>query len=95
MDAQLRGALMFVRLVAACFMVIGLLDTGLYLTKCLQPKPNWPALMSDDPPPFSHDIYFVPEDVLPILLNSIPFLAGVVILIKARAVANWISDKLD
>jgi hypothetical protein len=95
MDAPPWGALMFVRLVAACFMVVGLLDTGLYLTKCLQPKPNWPDLQSSDPPLFSHPIYFVPEDILPIVLNSIPFVIGVVILVKARAVANWISDKLE
>lgn len=77
MDAPLRGALKFVRLVAACFMVIGLLDTGLYLTQCFEPK--HPA----------------PVKILPIVLNSIPFVIGVVILIKARAVANWISDKLE
>ena len=58
-------------------MVIGLLDTGLYLTQCFEPK--HPA----------------PVKILPIVLNSIPFVIGVVILIKARAVANWISDKLE
>jgi hypothetical protein len=77
MDAPLRGALNFVRLVAACFMVVGLLDTGLYLTQCFEPK--HPA----------------PVKALPIVLNSIPFVIGVVILIKAKAVANWISDKLE
>jgi hypothetical protein len=77
MDAPNRGALKFVRLVAACFMVIGLLDTGLYLTQCFEPK--HPA----------------PVKILPIVFNSIPFVIGVVILIKARAVANWISDKLE
>ena len=68
---------MFVRLVAACFMVIGLLDTGLYVTQCFEPK--HPA----------------PVKILPIALNSIPFVIGVVILIKAKAIANWISDKLE
>jgi hypothetical protein len=77
MDAPLRGALNFVRLVAACFMVFGLLDTGLYLTKCFEPKN--PA----------------PVKILPIVLDSIPFAIGVVILIRAKAVANWISDKLE
>jgi hypothetical protein len=95
MDAPNRGALMFVRFTAACLMVVGLLDTGLYLAKCLRPKPNWPALMSNDPPPFSHDIYFVPEDVLPIVLNSIPLLIGIAILIKAKAIAQWLSEKLE
>jgi hypothetical protein len=77
MDAPHRGALKFVGLVAACFMVIGLLDTGLYLTQCFEPK--HPATVK----------------ISPIVLNSIPFVIGVVILIKARAVANWISDKLE
>jgi hypothetical protein len=77
MDAPLRGALMFVRLVAGCFMVIGLLDTGLYLTQCFEPK--HPA----------------PVKAFPIVLDSIPFLVGVGILIKAKAIANWISDKLE
>jgi hypothetical protein len=77
MDAPLRGALMFVRLVAGCFMVIGLLDTGLYLTQCYEPK---------NP---------VSVKALPIMLNSIPFVIGVVVLIKAKAVASWLSDKLE
>ncbi len=68
---------MFVRLVAGCFMVIGLLDTGLYLTQCFEPK--HPA----------------PVKVLPMVLNSIPFLIGVAVLIKAKAIAQWISDKLE
>ena len=58
-------------------MVVGLLDTGLYLTQCFEPK--HPA----------------PVKILPIALNSIPFVIGVVILVKARAVAEWISDKLE
>jgi hypothetical protein len=77
MDAPLRGALNFVRLVAGCFIVIGLLDTGLYLTQCFEPK--HPA----------------PVKVLPMVLNSIPFLIGVAVLIKAKAIAQWISDKLE
>ena len=68
---------MFVRLVAGCFMVVGLLDAGLYLTQCFEPK--HPA----------------PVKILPIVLNSIPFVIGVVILAKAKAIANWISDKLE
>ena len=37
----------------------------------------------------------MPVDFFFSALWVILFLAGVVILIKARAVANWISDKLD
>jgi hypothetical protein len=32
---------------------------------------------------------------LPCILKSIPAVIGVILLIKARAVAGWISDKLD
>ena len=68
---------MFVRFAAACLMVIGLLDTGLYLTQCFEPK------------------HPVPVKILPIVLNSIPFVIGVVILIRTKTVANWISDKFE
>jgi len=77
MDAPLRGALNFVRLVAACLMVLGLLDTGLYLGQCFEPK------------------HPSPVKILPIVLNSIPFVIGVVILIRAKAAAQWINDKLE
>jgi len=77
MDSPLRGALNFIRLVAACFMVIGLLDTGLYLTQCYAPKN--PA----------------PVKALPMALNLIPFVIGVAILIRAKAIAHWIADKLE
>jgi len=77
MDASQRGALLLVRLVAAGVMVIGLLDVGLYLTKCFMPKPP------------------LPVEVRPIIVNSIPLVIGIVILIKAKAIANWIDDKLE
>jgi hypothetical protein len=34
-------------------------------------------------------------EILPCVLKSIPAVIGVVILVKARAVAEWISNKLD
>jgi hypothetical protein len=34
-------------------------------------------------------------EIFPCILKSIPGVAGVVILIKAKAVAEWISNKLD
>jgi hypothetical protein len=77
MDSSQRGALMLVRLIAACVMVIGLLDTGLYLTQCLAPK------------------HPVPVKIFPIVLDSIPFVIGVAVLIKAKAIANWIADKIE
>ena len=68
---------MLVRLIAACVMVVGLLDTGLYLTQCLASKQP------------------VPVKILPIVLNSIPFVIGIILLIKARAIAEWINDQIE
>jgi hypothetical protein len=36
-----------------------------------------------------------PVEIIPCVLKSLPFLAGVVVLIKSRSLAEWISDKLD
>jgi len=77
MDATLRAALMLVRLVAACIMVVGLLDTGLYVTRCYEPGST------------------VPVRVLPIVLNSIPFVIGIGVWIRAKAIARWVADKFE
>ena len=37
----------------------------------------------------------VPMKIFPCILKSIPALLGIVVLIKARAIAEWISNKLD
>jgi hypothetical protein len=34
-------------------------------------------------------------EIIPCVLKSLPFVAGVVVLIKARSLAEWLSDKLD
>ena len=36
-----------------------------------------------------------PFEALPCILKSIPGVLGLLILIKAKAVAEWISDKFD
>ena len=36
-----------------------------------------------------------PLAAFPCITKSLPFLAGIVVLIKARSLADWISDKLD
>jgi len=36
-----------------------------------------------------------PVHLLPVLLRSIPAAAGLVVLIRARAIAGWISNVLD
>ncbi|HEV2696115.1 MAG TPA: hypothetical protein VG347_24715 [Verrucomicrobiae bacterium] len=37
----------------------------------------------------------VPMQAVPILLRTIPALLGIVVLIKSRAIAEWVADKLD
>ena len=37
----------------------------------------------------------VPMETFPCVAKSLPFLAGIVMLIKAKALAEWLSDKLD
>lgn len=39
--------------------------------------------------------HHTPMETFPCVLKSIPAVLGIVILIKARAVAEWISNKLD
>ena len=36
-----------------------------------------------------------PMKIFPCVLKSIPALLGIVMLVRAKAVAQWISDKLD
>ena len=36
-----------------------------------------------------------PMEIFPCVLKSIPFVLGVAMLIKSKAVAQWVSDKLD
>ena len=37
----------------------------------------------------------LPVEVVPCVVKSLPFLAGVVTLCKARSLAEWITDRLD
>ena len=39
--------------------------------------------------------HHAPMQTFPSILKLIPAVAGIVILIKAKAVANWLSDLLD
>ena len=36
-----------------------------------------------------------PIQLLPCLIRSLPFLVGLVMIIKARAIAQWLADTLD
>jgi hypothetical protein len=77
MSTPARGALTLVRLVAVCLIVIGLLDVGLYLTQCFEPK------------------HRVPVKVVPIIWNSIPVIIGILLLVRAKAISEWIADMLE
>jgi hypothetical protein len=39
--------------------------------------------------------HHAPPEIFPCVLKSIPFLLGVVILIKSKALAAWVSEKLE
>ena len=84
MDSSERGALGLVRLVAVGIIMIGLLDGGMYFTQYLMP---YAAGQHRDP-----NQHLPPINILRVLLDSIPVIAGIVILIKAKAVAEWLSD---
>jgi hypothetical protein len=84
MDSSERGALGLVRLVAACIILVGVLDAGMYFTQYLIPY----AAGSHHPT----NQHLPPISTLRIILDSIPIIAGTVIFIKAKAVAEWLSD---
>ncbi|HXC35436.1 MAG TPA: hypothetical protein VNV43_06140 [Candidatus Acidoferrales bacterium] len=87
MESEKRGALGLVRLVAACVILIGLLDGGIYFTQYLMP---YAGLQ-----PHAPKQHLPPVDILRIVLDSLPIIAGIVILIKAKAIAEWLADWID
>jgi hypothetical protein len=84
MESSQRGALGLVRLVAGCFIVIGILDAGLYFTEYLH-------LFSSS----AHQEARQPLNILRLILDSLPIIVGIVILIKAKAIAEWVSDLIE
>jgi uncharacterized membrane protein YidH (DUF202 family) len=84
MESSERGALGLVRLLAACIILIGVLDAGLYFTQYLTVFSG--ARHHSTTPPIS---------VLRIILDSIPIIIGIVMLIKAKAIAEWLSDMIQ
>jgi hypothetical protein len=84
MESSQRGALGLVRLIAGCLIVLGLLDCGLYFTEYLH-------LFSSS----GHKEPSQPLNVLRIILDSLPIIAGIVVFIKARPIAEWISDLIE
>ena len=37
----------------------------------------------------------IPVELLPCIVRSLPFLVGLAMIIKARAIAQWLADTLD
>ncbi|HEY1790849.1 MAG TPA: hypothetical protein VGJ73_22055 [Verrucomicrobiae bacterium] len=83
MDSSERGALGLVRLVAACIILVGLLDGGMYFTQYLMPYAAQHRAPNQHLPPIN---------ILRVILDSIPVIVGIVMLIKARAISEWLSD---
>lgn len=84
MESSQRGALGLVRLVAGCLILIGVLDAGLYFTQYL-------GLLSSS----THHEPRQPLNVLRVVLDSLPIIAGIVILVKARPIAEWVADMIE
>jgi hypothetical protein len=86
MESYERGALGLVRLIALGFIALGLLDAGLYLTQYLTPLIHQHHASGQPAAPLK---------VLRLLLDSIPLIIGIVILVKAKALAEWLSDLIQ
>jgi hypothetical protein len=86
MESEKRGALGLVRLVAGCVILVGLLDGGIYFTQYLMPYATQHRAPNQHLPPL---------DISRIILDSIPIIAGLVMLVKAKAIAEWVSDWLE
>lgn len=87
MESSQRGALSLVRLVAIGIILIGLLDGGLYLTQYVMPYfQRHQHLQNQHPEPLN---------ILRLALDSLPLIIGIVILIKAKAVAEWVEDLIQ
>jgi hypothetical protein len=84
MESSQRGALPLVRLVAAGIILVGVLDGGLYLTQYLM------QFQHHDP-----NLHPAPLNILRLVLDSIPMIIGIVILIKSKAVAEWVADMIE
>jgi len=85
MESSQRGALGLVRLVACCLIIVGLLDAGLYITQYVGLYSRFQH--HHGPRPSLH--------IVRIILDFIPVIAGLAIVIKARAVAEWVSNLIE
>jgi len=87
MESSQRGALGLVRLVAFCLIVIGILDGGMYLTQYL--APNFV------PGHQTQHQQLAPLKIWRLALDALPVIAGIIILIKAKAIAEWLADMIE
>ena len=89
MESPQRAALSLVRLVAGCLIVIGLLDAGIYFTQYVIPYFQLHNHVQNQHPAPSR------LNILRIILDSIPIVAGIVAFIKAKVLAEWLSDLIE
>ena len=85
MESSQRGALGLVRLVACCLIIIGLLDACLYFTQYFSAYSHFRH--HTGPAPSLH--------AFRVVIDAIPVISGIAILIKATAVAEWLSDLIE
>jgi hypothetical protein len=88
MESPERGALGLVRLVAICLLALGLLDATLYFTQYLMPLVNAHNHHTQDQPA-------APLNILRVILDAIPVIIGIAVLIKAKAIAEWLSELIQ
>jgi len=91
MNAPQRGALMLVRFVSVAMIGLSVLAEGLYVADCFAHS----GFHRNDPssPNFSRPPVAISK--VHCALLAVPFLAGVVLLVASKPVAEWLSDKLD
>ena len=88
MESSQRGALGLVRLVAVCIMLVGILDAGTYLTQYVTPYFERHQHLELSQP-------IAPLHIWRLVLDTLPVIIGIVILVKAKAVAEWLADMIE
>lgn len=88
MESPPRGALALVRLVAACLIVLAMLDAGIYFTAYLIPYLELRHHLQPQTSPSRLNF-------LRLAVDAIPAIAGLIMLFKARAIAEWLSNLIE
>ena len=87
MESSQQGALNLVRLVAICVVFAGIIDAGMYLTQYETPYYEMRHNLPHQQP--------MPLKIWRLALDAIPLIVGLVMLIKARAMAEWLADLIE